>query len=88
MQIEFLEIKSESIFEERAFEKRFPQLADKSVHNRLLREVAQYANIFRTKDAFKRVAMAGLVMFFVQWSGIDSSECLMGPSHLTTYTVN
>ncbi|KFZ24739.1 hypothetical protein V502_00800 [Pseudogymnoascus sp. VKM F-4520 (FW-2644)] len=36
------------------------------------REYAQYTNIFRTKDNFKRVAIAGLIMFFQQWSGIDA----------------
>lgn len=72
VQIELLEIKSEVIFERRAFAKRFPALAnnDKSIFKR---EIAQYANIFRDKDSFKRVAIGGLVMFFQQWTGIDSS---------------
>ncbi|KAF8850764.1 general substrate transporter [Acephala macrosclerotiorum] len=36
------------------------------------REFAQYSNIFRSKDNFKRVSLASLVMFFQQWTGIDS----------------
>lgn len=73
IQVEFLEIRSESIFEKNAFDKRFPTLAAKAGGNIWLREFAQYTNIFRTKDSFKRVAIAGLIMFFQQWSGIDSS---------------
>ena len=73
VQVEFLEIKSEVEFERRAFAKRFPALGgnQKSIFRR---EIAQYTNILRTKDSFKRVGTAMLVMFFQQWSGIDSSK--------------
>jgi MFS family permease len=74
VQIEFLEIKSEAIFERNIFDKRFPNLSKQAGGNVWLRELAQYTNIFRTKDSFKRVAIASLVMFFQQWSGIDSSR--------------
>ncbi|KFY93436.1 hypothetical protein V500_03697 [Pseudogymnoascus sp. VKM F-4518 (FW-2643)] len=70
VQIEYLEIKSEVLFEQRIFNERFPHLADTGSVWR--REYAQYTNIFRTKDNFKRVAIAGLIMFFQQWSGIDA----------------
>lgn len=75
IQVEFLEIKSEVLFEQRAFERRFPHLVDDGNGGRSSvwrKEFAQYSNIFRTKDHFKRVATAGLIMFFQQWSGIDS----------------
>lgn len=71
LRCEYLEIKSEALFEQRVFAQRFPHLAE-SGRSVWRRELAQYANIFRTKDNFKRVAIAGLVMFFQQWSGIDS----------------
>lgn len=58
--IELLEIKSESLFEKRAFEKRFPDLAHRTENRPLLREVAQYYNIFGIKDCFKRVALGSL----------------------------
>jgi MFS family permease len=74
VQVEFLEIKSEVIFERRAFAKRFPAMAAKN-NSVIRRELAEYATIFRTKDSFKRVALGCLVMFFQQWSGIDSSKC-------------
>ena len=72
IQIEYKEIKAECLFERRAFGKNFPQLAAKEEGNVWLSEVAQYWNIIRTKDNFKRVATAWLVMFFQQWSGIDA----------------
>jgi MFS family permease len=73
VQVEFLEIQAEALFEQRAFAKAFPDLAAKEKQNVLFRELAQYVNCVRTKDNFKRVATAWLVMFFQQWSGIDSS---------------
>lgn len=69
---EYLEIKAECLFEERSFEKLFPNLSAKEQHSIWAREVAQYVNIVRTWDNFKRVATAWLVMFFQQWSGIDA----------------
>jgi hypothetical protein len=74
IQVEFLEIKAETLFERNIFDKKFPKFAAGVGGNPWLRELAQYTNIFRTKDSFKRVAIAGLVMFFQQWSGIDSSK--------------
>lgn len=72
IQIEYKEIKAECIFEERAFARSFPGLAAREKQNIFIREIAQYWNILRTWDNFKRVATAWLVMFFQQWSGIDS----------------
>ncbi|VUC25263.1 unnamed protein product [Clonostachys rosea] len=72
VRLEYLEIKAESEFEKRVLDKRFPELANKAGSSILLRELAQYTNIFRTWDSFKRVAIGGTVMFFQQWSGIDS----------------
>lgn len=69
VQIELLEIKAEVLFERQAFAKQFPSLANGS-SSLIRREAAQYANIFRSKDSFKRVAIGSLVMFFQQWSGM------------------
>ncbi|RDW83500.1 hypothetical protein BP5796_04991 [Coleophoma crateriformis] len=72
VQIEYLEIKAEAVFEERAFAKAYPKLAEQEKKNVFMHQVAQYANCFRTKDNLKRVCTAWLVMFFQQWSGIDA----------------
>ncbi|KZM18452.1 uncharacterized protein EKO05_0001336 [Ascochyta rabiei] len=72
IQVEFLEIKAEALFERRSFQKNFPNLAAKEQGSVWVREFAQYYQIFRTWDNFKRVSTAWLVMFFQQWSGIDA----------------
>ncbi|KAG6906191.1 hypothetical protein DXG01_015326 [Tephrocybe rancida] len=71
IQIEFLEIKAEAIFNRRILEQRYPQLL-KEGGNIWIRELMGYANLFRTADSFKRTAIAGIIMFFQQWTGIDS----------------
>ena len=72
IQVEYKEIKAEALFERRAFEKNFPNLAAKEQGSVWVREFAQYYQIVRTWDNFKRVSTAWLVMFFQQWSGIDA----------------
>jgi sugar porter (SP) family MFS transporter len=72
VQAELKEIEAESLFETRSFTKTFPHLAAKEQGSVLVREFAQYYQIFRTWDNFKRVAIAWLIMFFQQWSGIDA----------------
>lgn len=72
IQIEFLDIKSECVFESNQFDERFAHFSEKSRNNPWIRELASYKEIFQSKDKFKRVALASLVMFFQQWSGIDS----------------
>ncbi|KAJ6026498.1 uncharacterized protein N7446_004904 [Penicillium canescens] len=72
VQVEYLEIKAEAVFEERAFAKASPKLADSEKKSIFMNQIAQYANCFRTMDNFKRVCTAWLVMFFQQWSGIDA----------------
>lgn len=69
--VEYLEIKAEALFEQKAFARDFPGLAEKS-NSRLRQQFAQYVMCFRSKDNFKRVCTAWLVMFWQQWSGIDA----------------
>lgn len=72
IQIEFLDIKAECVFEAREFDERFAHLSAGSRDHVWIREMVSYAQIFQDRDKFKRVALASLVMFFQQWSGIDS----------------
>lgn len=64
IRIEYLEIKAECLFEDRAFERAFPNLSEKQRRSTMIKEVAQYVDILRTWDNFKRVSTAWLVMFF------------------------
>jgi MFS family permease len=72
VQVEYLEIKAEALFEKRAFAKSSPKLAERERQSVFMNQVAQYANCVRSMDNFKRVATAWMVMFFQQWSGVDA----------------
>ena len=76
IEVEYLEIKAESIFEKRAFARDFPRMAEAGSKSAVQEQIAQYFNCIRTKDNFKRVITAFLIMFWQQWSGIDASKCL------------
>lgn len=67
IQVEFMEIKAECLFEQRNFAKSFPKLAAKEQGNVWIREFAGYYQIIKTWDNLKRVATAWLVMFWQQW---------------------
>jgi len=64
VQDEFLEIKADVEFETAISAQRFPALASSAGTSIFRRELAQYSNIFRSRELFKRVAIAVLVMFF------------------------
>ena len=72
VEVEYLEIQAEAVFEQRAFARAFPKLAEKGKQNAFMEQIAQYANCFRTRDNTKRVIIVFLIMFFQQWSGIDA----------------
>ncbi|KAL7816864.1 general substrate transporter [Trichoderma aethiopicum] len=71
VQIEYLEIKAESAFERRVFERDLPKLAAKN-SNAFIEQFAQYAMCLNSKDNIKRVLTGFFIMFFQQWSGIDA----------------
>ncbi|KAG6027210.1 hypothetical protein E4U41_001005 [Claviceps citrina] len=56
VQVEFLEIKAESVFEKRAFARDFHRLAEGERESVFREQIAQYVNCVRTKDNLKRVA--------------------------------
>ncbi|PSR82790.1 quinate permease [Coniella lustricola] len=72
VEAEFLEIRAEALFEQRVFEKNFSKLAAKEKQSAFIREVAGYVSLVRSKDNMRRAATAWLIMFWQQWTGIDS----------------
>lgn len=53
---------------------RFLELTSKQEkQSSFVRELAGYMTLFQSRDNFKRVSTAWLVMFWQQWTGIDSS---------------
>ncbi|KIE00983.1 Sugar/inositol transporter, partial [Metarhizium majus ARSEF 297] len=55
VQVEFLEIKAESVFEKKAFARDFPRMAEQGSKSAFREQIAQYINCFRTKDNMKRI---------------------------------
>jgi MFS family permease len=64
VRLEYLEIRAEAVFEQHAFEKNFPKLGVKEKQSVWYRELAQYYNIIRTKDNFRRVSTGKIAMRF------------------------
>lgn len=67
VQAEYLEIKAEAVFEQRAFARDNPKMADASQRNAFKEQIAQYVNCFRTRDNIKRISIGFMTMFWQQW---------------------
>lgn len=64
--LEFLEIKSQSIFEKRTEKERFPHLQRTNTWSYVKLEALSFASLFKSKAMFRRVTVACLVMTFQQ----------------------
>jgi len=72
VELEFLEIKAQSLFEKRSVREQFPNLADGSASSTIKLQFVAMASLFKSKPMFRRVALATLTMFFQQWTGINA----------------
>jgi len=72
VELEYLEIKAQSLFEKRSIAERFPQLADGSAWNIIKLQFIAAGSLFKSMPMFRRVALATLTMFFQQWTGINA----------------
>ncbi|KAL4995773.1 general substrate transporter [Aspergillus recurvatus] len=72
LQLEFLEIKSQSIFEKRTEKERFPHLERNSFWSYLKLEAAGYKSLFTSWPMFRRVIVATVTMTFQQWTGVNA----------------
>jgi len=72
MNIEFLEIRAEVIFEKEVIAERYPDLVNRGPWSDAVIELLEISTLFSTWDLFKRTATGGLTMFFQQWTGIDA----------------
>lgn len=69
IELEFLEIKAQSMFEKRSIAEKFPHLSQLTAWNTFKLQFVAIGALFRTKAMFKRVIVATVTMFFQQWSG-------------------
>ncbi|KAG7097509.1 hypothetical protein E1B28_004851 [Marasmius oreades] len=72
VQLEFIEIQAESMFENETTEEKFPRLVGGGPIRQFRLQVARFGELFTTIHMFRRTAMAGLMQFFQQMTGIDA----------------
>ncbi|CRK24110.1 hypothetical protein BN1708_003801 [Verticillium longisporum] len=72
IQLEFLEIKAQSLFEKRSIAEHFPHLQEQTAWNIFKLQFVSIKSLFTSRAMFKRVIVACLVMLFQQWSGINA----------------
>ncbi|VUC25583.1 unnamed protein product [Clonostachys rosea] len=72
IQLEFLEIKAQSLFEKRSIAEKFPTLQQQTAINTIKLQFAAVKSLFESKAMFRRVIVATVTMFFQQWTGINA----------------
>lgn len=72
VELEFLEIKAQSLFEKRTVAEKWPALRELTAWNVFKLQWVAIASLFQTKAMFKRVMVATVTMFFQQWTGINA----------------
>ncbi|KAH6645480.1 general substrate transporter [Truncatella angustata] len=72
VELEFLEIKAQSMFEKRTIAEHFPHLRELTAWNTFKLQFVAIKSLFQTKAMFKRVIVATVTMFFQQWTGINA----------------
>ena len=72
VELEFLEIKAQSLFEKRSMAEKFPHLVELTAWNTFKLQFVAIGSLFKSRSMFKRVVIATVTMFFQQWSGINA----------------
>ena len=66
VELEFLEIKAQSLFEKRTIAEMFPELREPTAWNTFKLQFVAIRRLFQTRAMFKRVIVATVTMFFQQ----------------------
>lgn len=69
VELELLEIKSQSLFEKRTVAEHYPSLAQPTAWNTFKLQFVAIGSLFKTKPMFRRVIVGTVTMFFQQWTG-------------------
>lgn len=64
IELEYLEIKAQSMFEKRTVEHNFPHLREPTVWNVIKLQFVAIGSLFKTMPMFRRVIVATVTMFF------------------------
>lgn len=76
VQLEYLELKAQKLFETRMSQHDHPNLQDGSAKSNFLLGLAQYKSLISNRSNFKRVTVAVMVMVFQQWTGYVGPEAI------------
>ncbi|KAJ7593224.1 general substrate transporter [Mycena floridula] len=72
VQIEYLEIRAQHLFEQEISQTNFPAYQDGTFSSNFKLGLYGYLSLLQNKALFWRVAVGALTMFFQQWTGINS----------------
>ena len=72
IELEFLEIKAQSMFEKRNIAKKWPHLVELTAANTFKLQFVAIGSLFATKAMFRRVIVATVTMFCQQFTGINA----------------
>ncbi|KAL3965246.1 hypothetical protein ACCO45_002250 [Purpureocillium lilacinum] len=72
VELEFLEIKAQSLFEKRTVSEKFPALSQQTTWNTFKLQFVAIKSLFESKPMFKRVIVATVTMAHQQFTGINA----------------
>ncbi|KAE9386014.1 general substrate transporter [Gymnopus androsaceus JB14] len=72
VQIEFLEIKTQYLFEKETSAVKFPDYQDGSFSSNFKLGVYEYLSLFTNPTLFRRIMIGTLTMLFQQWTGVNA----------------
>ncbi|PCH42530.1 general substrate transporter [Wolfiporia cocos MD-104 SS10] len=72
VQIEYLEIRAQYLFEKEISEINFPEYQDGSFKSNFKLGFYGYLSLLRSRTLLRRVAIGSLTMFFQQWTGVNA----------------
>jgi len=72
IELEYAEIKAQSLFEKRTLAEKFPHLVEQTAWNIFKLQWVAIGSLFTSRPMFKRVIVATVTMFFQQWTGINA----------------
>ncbi|GAB0139229.1 hypothetical protein EsDP_00007442 [Epichloe bromicola] len=70
--LEILEIRTQSMFEKRTVAEKFPHLREQTAWNTFRLQFVAIKSLFQSKGMFKRVVVATGTIFLQQWTGINA----------------
>ncbi|KAF2102407.1 putative quinate permease [Rhizodiscina lignyota] len=72
IELEYAEIRAQSLFEKRTLAENFPHLVRQSSWNTFKLQWVAIGSLFKSRSMFRRVCVATITMFFQQWTGINA----------------